>query len=72
MLDSGNFVLYDEHSYVIWQSFDHPTDTILGGQNLTEDDYLVSTSEVMRMLTGIQTLRMVANNSVLAFKGLFV
>ncbi|KAK2411652.1 G-type lectin S-receptor serine/threonine-protein kinase LECRK1 [Trifolium repens] len=42
MLDSGNFVLYDEHSNVIWQSFDYPTDTIIGGQNLTEGDYLVS------------------------------
>ncbi|WJX90296.1 hypothetical protein P8452_72208 [Trifolium repens] len=40
MLDSGNFVLYDEHSNVIWQSFDDPTDTILGGQNMT--NYLVS------------------------------
>ncbi|KAK2357849.1 G-type lectin S-receptor serine/threonine-protein kinase LECRK1 [Trifolium repens] len=40
MLDSGNFVLYDEHSNVIWQSFGDPTDTILGGQNLT--NYLVS------------------------------
>ncbi|WJX90291.1 hypothetical protein P8452_72203 [Trifolium repens] len=40
MLDSGNFVLCDEHSNVIWQSFDDPTDTILGGQNMT--NYLVS------------------------------
>lgn len=38
MHDSGNFVLYDKHFNVIWQSFDHPTDTILGGQNLTLDD----------------------------------
>lgn len=42
MDDSGNFVLYDEDFYIIWQSFYHPTDTILGGQNLTIDDELVS------------------------------
>lgn len=42
MHDSGNFVLYDENSTVIWQSFDHPTDTILGGQNLTAGDHLIS------------------------------
>ncbi|KAL2338363.1 hypothetical protein Fmac_012809 [Flemingia macrophylla] len=30
MLDSGNFVLYDNNHTVVWQSFDHPTDTILG------------------------------------------
>uniref|UniRef100_A0A7N2LZQ8 Receptor-like serine/threonine-protein kinase n=1 Tax=Quercus lobata TaxID=97700 RepID=A0A7N2LZQ8_QUELO len=30
MLDSGNFVLYDNSSNVIWESFEYPTDTILG------------------------------------------
>ncbi|KAK3419200.1 hypothetical protein EUGRSUZ_H04929 [Eucalyptus grandis] len=34
MLDSGNFVLYNSNQEVIWQSFDTPTDTILGGQRL--------------------------------------
>jgi hypothetical protein len=34
MLDSGNFVLYNNSYSVIWGSFDSPTDTILGGQNL--------------------------------------
>ncbi|THG11105.1 G-type lectin S-receptor-like serine/threonine-protein kinase LECRK1 [Camellia sinensis] len=33
LLDSGNFVLEDNSS-VIWQSFDFPTDTILGNQTL--------------------------------------
>ncbi|KAF2284364.1 hypothetical protein GH714_021124 [Hevea brasiliensis] len=35
MLDSGNFVLYGSNSSVVWQSFDFPTDTLLGGQNLS-------------------------------------
>ncbi|RVW85336.1 G-type lectin S-receptor-like serine/threonine-protein kinase LECRK1 [Vitis vinifera] len=34
MLDSGNFVLYNEDSDPIWESFSFPTDTILGGQSL--------------------------------------
>ncbi|KAG2665641.1 hypothetical protein I3760_15G017500 [Carya illinoinensis] len=34
MLDTGNFVLYDSNSAVIWQTFDSPTDTILPGQPL--------------------------------------
>ncbi|XP_047150562.1 G-type lectin S-receptor-like serine/threonine-protein kinase LECRK3 [Vigna umbellata] len=42
MLDSGNFVLYSNDSTIVWQSFDHPTDTLLGGQNLTAGDRLVS------------------------------
>jgi hypothetical protein len=37
MLDSGNFVLYDNNSAVIWQTFDSPTDTILGGQDLSNE-----------------------------------
>ncbi|KAG7982941.1 hypothetical protein I3843_04G079100 [Carya illinoinensis] len=42
MLDSGNFVLYDKDSKIIWQSFERPTDTILGGQTLVNGGRLVS------------------------------
>uniref|UniRef100_A0A2N9ERT2 non-specific serine/threonine protein kinase n=1 Tax=Fagus sylvatica TaxID=28930 RepID=A0A2N9ERT2_FAGSY len=42
MHDSGNFVLYNTSSDVIWESFAFPTDTILGGQNLTVANKLVS------------------------------
>ncbi|XP_059433157.1 G-type lectin S-receptor-like serine/threonine-protein kinase LECRK1 [Corylus avellana] len=42
MLDSGNFVLYDNGSNIVWQSFDHPTDTILGGQTLFAGGQLFS------------------------------
>ncbi|XP_008245125.1 PREDICTED: G-type lectin S-receptor-like serine/threonine-protein kinase At5g24080 [Prunus mume] len=51
MLDSGNFVLYNERCDVIWESFNHPTDTPLGGQilpiggslfsSLSENDHLI-------------------------------
>ncbi|XP_027333398.1 G-type lectin S-receptor-like serine/threonine-protein kinase LECRK1 [Abrus precatorius] len=46
MLDSGNFVLYnnDSKSSIIWQSFDYPTDTLLGGQSLSNGHELVSSS----------------------------
>lgn len=42
MLDTGNFVLYNSSSMIIWQSFDFPTDTILSGQRLLENKNLVS------------------------------
>ncbi|XP_018859485.1 G-type lectin S-receptor-like serine/threonine-protein kinase LECRK1 [Juglans regia] len=42
MLDSGNFVLYDDKSNIIWQSFRYPTDTILGGQSLFRGNQLAS------------------------------
>ncbi|KAL9383770.1 hypothetical protein Peur_024093 [Populus x canadensis] len=34
LLPDGNLVLYDQRGKFIWQSFDHPTDTLLVGQNL--------------------------------------
>jgi hypothetical protein len=43
MLDNGNFVLFDKGSNItVWQSFDHPTDTILGGQSLFAGGQLFS------------------------------
>ncbi|XVF70437.1 hypothetical protein PTKIN_Ptkin11bG0161700 [Pterospermum kingtungense] len=38
LLDSGNLVLLDQVSLeILWESFDHPTDTILPGMNLGYD-----------------------------------
>lgn len=42
LLDNGNLVLKDSSSGVVWQSFDHPTDTILPGQKLPWDHRLYS------------------------------
>lgn len=42
MLDYGNFGLYDKDYKIIWQSFDYPTDTILGGQTVYAGDQLLS------------------------------
>ena len=42
MLDSGNFPLCDKDSNIVWQSFEHPTDTILGGQTLFAGGQLFS------------------------------
>jgi tRNA A-37 threonylcarbamoyl transferase component Bud32 len=42
MRNDGNFVLYDKGFNTVWQSFDHPTDTILGGQSLFAGGQLFS------------------------------
>ncbi|KAG6673956.1 hypothetical protein I3842_15G017500 [Carya illinoinensis] len=41
MLDTGNFVLYDSSSTIIWRTFDTPTDTILPGQPLLMGNELI-------------------------------
>ncbi|GFS42682.1 hypothetical protein Acr_00g0081090 [Actinidia rufa] len=42
LLDSGNLVFRGNDSSVIWQSFSHPTDTLLSNQDFTEGMRLVS------------------------------
>lgn len=42
MLYSGNFVLHDSSKKIIWQSFDHPTDTIVPGGPLVAEANLLS------------------------------
>ncbi|KAE8675487.1 Brassinosteroid insensitive 1-associated receptor kinase 1 precursor [Hibiscus syriacus] len=43
MLDTGNFVIVSRNSTNIWESFKYPTDTVLPGQELGVDGYLLST-----------------------------
>ncbi|KAK1416396.1 hypothetical protein QVD17_32187 [Tagetes erecta] len=40
LTDNGNLVLFDDHDTVVWQSFDHPTDTLLPGQILSQGQKL--------------------------------
>ncbi|KAE8706881.1 putative Receptor-like protein kinase 1 [Hibiscus syriacus] len=56
MLDMGNFVLYQSRT-VVWESFDFPTDTILGGQNLRSDHNLLIPSVSRSNYAGDQNLR---------------
>ncbi|GAU50233.1 hypothetical protein TSUD_194680 [Trifolium subterraneum] len=67
MLDSGNFVLYDENPDLIWQSFDDPTDTILGGQNFTEGDHLHSSISKSDHSSGLFYLEVTSDGNVVAY-----
>nr|POE45107.1 g-type lectin s-receptor-like serine/threonine-protein kinase lecrk3 [Quercus suber] len=42
MLDSGNFVLYDSSWNIIWASLDYPSNTLLVGQKLGQDQIMYS------------------------------
>ncbi|KAI4363875.1 hypothetical protein MLD38_020040 [Melastoma candidum] len=42
MTDVGNLVLFDKNDRIVWQSFDHPTDTLLTGQKLMLGKRLVA------------------------------
>uniref|UniRef100_A0A2N9F0M8 Receptor-like serine/threonine-protein kinase n=1 Tax=Fagus sylvatica TaxID=28930 RepID=A0A2N9F0M8_FAGSY len=59
MLDSGNFVLYRKDQYaIIWETFKYPTDTILGGQILSNGGQLFSSLSETNHSTGRFRLKM--------------
>ncbi|KAK7347514.1 hypothetical protein VNO80_22046 [Phaseolus coccineus] len=58
VLDSGNFVLYNNNNNIIWQSFDYPTDTLLGGQSLPNGHQLVCNSSENNHSSGRFRLKM--------------
>lgn len=67
MLNSGNFVLYDSDSKIIWQTFDAPTDTILPGQSLVAGEQLVSSISDTVHSSGRFAIRMRMNGNLVMF-----
>ncbi|CAA2966838.1 G-type lectin S-receptor-like serine threonine-kinase LECRK3 [Olea europaea subsp. europaea] len=58
LLDNGNFVLYDSSRRIRWQSFDHPTDTLLPGQRLPAGEEILSSASETNPARGIFRLKM--------------
>ncbi|KAK1371567.1 Receptor-like serine/threonine-protein kinase [Heracleum sosnowskyi] len=67
MLDTGNFVLYDSNQKKIWQSFDHPTDTILPGQILSKGQELFSSRSESDYSTGLFRLKMQSDSNLVQY-----
>ncbi|KAA8537877.1 hypothetical protein F0562_027543 [Nyssa sinensis] len=67
MLDSGNFVLYDSSSHIIWQSFGNPTDTLLPGQVLSAKDKLISSISKANHSTGKFQLLMQTDGNLVQY-----
>ena len=66
MSESGNFILYNTPNYTVWQSFSHPTDTILPNQPLTVSLELTTSNSASK--GGYYTLKMLQqpNSLILA------
>lgn len=67
MSDSGNFVLYNSDREIIWQSFDHPTDTLLPTQQLRAGAELVSPVSETELSTGIYRLQMQTDGNLVQY-----
>ncbi|KAB2616955.1 G-type lectin S-receptor-like serine/threonine-protein kinase RLK1 [Pyrus ussuriensis x Pyrus communis] len=67
MLDSGNFVIYNARQDIVWQSFKHPTDTLLPGQILFAEDELFSAKSESDHSTGIFRLKMQGDGNLVQY-----
>ncbi|KAB2616947.1 G-type lectin S-receptor-like serine/threonine-protein kinase RLK1 [Pyrus ussuriensis x Pyrus communis] len=67
MLDSGNFVIYNARQGIVWQSFEHPTDTLLPGQCLFAGDEMFSAKSESDPSTGIFRLKMQADGNLVQY-----
>lgn len=65
LLDNGNLVLLDKFNISLWQSFDHPTDTILLGQSLYKGKMLASSVSVSNLTTGDYRFSVTSDDAVL-------
>ncbi|RZS11830.1 hypothetical protein BHM03_00043203 [Ensete ventricosum] len=69
LLDSGNFLLLDAANATIWQSFDHPTDTLISGQALPAGSSLTASVSANDFASGDYSLVVTAGDAIMTWKG---
>ncbi|KAL8110596.1 G-type lectin S-receptor-like serine/threonine-protein kinase LECRK3 [Apium graveolens] len=67
MQDNGNFVLYDSNQEMIWQSFTHPTDSMLPGQFIGENQELISSRSESDYSPGKFRLKMQVDSDLVQY-----
>ncbi|GMN42313.1 hypothetical protein TIFTF001_011521 [Ficus carica] len=67
MSDTGNFILYNDVFDVVWESFEHPTDTILGGQILAAGAQLFASVSETNSSTGRFHLEMQEDGNLVLY-----
>lgn len=58
---SGNLVLFDKRNTIVWQSFEHPTDTLVLGQTLKERQSLISNTSTVNRTRGLYRLTLLSD-----------
>ncbi|XP_077236531.1 G-type lectin S-receptor-like serine/threonine-protein kinase LECRK4 [Tasmannia lanceolata] len=67
LLDSGNFLLYNSSSTIIWESFSSPTDTILAGKRLLSGTQMLSSFSDTDHSTGRFRLMMQSDGNLVPY-----
>ena len=71
MLDTGNFVLTSRDSIYLWESFDHPTDTILPTQMLNIGSQIVARYSEKSYSNGRFLLKLQADGDLILYTTAF-
>ncbi|KAK4369015.1 hypothetical protein RND71_012807 [Anisodus tanguticus] len=64
LTEMGNLVLFDKTNHAIWQSFNHPTDSLLPGQTLVFGWKLMASISVSNWSQGLLSLTILNGNLV--------
>lgn len=56
LTEEGNLVLFSRNNAVVWQSFDHPTDSLLPGQRMVSGQKLIATESAWSLTEGLLSL----------------
>ncbi|XP_045803247.1 G-type lectin S-receptor-like serine/threonine-protein kinase At5g35370 [Trifolium pratense] len=69
LTEMGNLVLLDQFNHSLWESFQHPTDTIVMGQRLSVGSSLSSASSSSNFSTGNYNLTITSSDAILQWFG---
>ncbi|KAG6515077.1 hypothetical protein ZIOFF_025457 [Zingiber officinale] len=69
LLDSGNLLLIDAANATLWQSFDHPTDTLVSGQNLPVGSPLTASVSSTNFTEGDYAFVVTPGDALMTWKG---
>ncbi|GAU39950.1 hypothetical protein TSUD_149600 [Trifolium subterraneum] len=69
LTEMGNLVLLDQFNNSLWESFQHPTDTIVTGQRLSVGSSLSSASSSSNFSTGNYKLTITSSDAILQWFG---
>ncbi|XP_062097281.1 G-type lectin S-receptor-like serine/threonine-protein kinase At5g35370 [Humulus lupulus] len=69
LTEMGNLILLDQFNDTLWESFQHPTDTVVIGQRLPAEMFLYSSVSSNDLSTGDYRLEISASDAILQWHG---